>query len=91
MLIEVKKLYAEILVLQKEVCFWDDQGRLCEIKEYSGEDGGYMVEVFQNDNCGFTADGGEKEILTHTEGGQMTEDENGYANPEWAIDFAMEL
>jgi len=50
-----------------------------------------MVEVFASDNCGFSATGGEKEILTHVEGGQMTEDENGYANPEWAIDFAMEL
>jgi hypothetical protein len=88
---ELKKLYAEILVLQKEVCFWDDRGRLCEIKEYDGEDGGYMVEVFENEAGCFEATGGEKEVLTHVECGQMIEDKDGYANPVWAIDFAMEL
>jgi len=81
-----KKLYAEILNLQNEVCFWND-GSFYDIKDYDGDDGGYMVEVYKNEHGRFTAQGeGEPECLTWYDGGQCVSEDTLEV-----IEFALEL
>jgi len=78
--------YAEILNLQNEVCFWND-GSFYDIKDYDGDDGGYMVEVYKNEHGRFTAQGeDEPECLTWYDGGQCVSEDTLEA-----IEFALEL
>ena len=76
----IKELYSEILFFQEEICFWYDS-RFYDIKELM--DGGYMVEVFTNDENGFSED---TDDLRWVNGGEY-----GDRQPDDAIEFALEL
>ena len=87
---ELKKLHGEILKIQTNVCFWEN-GRFYDIKEYDGDDGGYMIEVFEQEsqNGCFEAQGTpETELLTWVDGGQIYSEEGfDKTNPVDAISF----
>lgn len=90
----IKKLYADILGYQEQVCFWGDDARFYDIKVYSGDDGGFWIEVYRNiesDEEGHFI-GEELQILKWVEGGHCcSEDPDELISQEQAIEYALDL
>ena len=94
---ELKKLYGEILKIQTNVCFWgttNGDARFYDIKVFSGDEGGFWIEVYKNADEDWAGQfyGDENQVLKWVEGGHCcSEDPDELISQEQAIEYALDL